>query len=255
MKKIILSALSLMSAGTMMAQFTAYDNNGNVLFEMKDTRPSYIEFSVAPETENGHKYVDLLLPSTNLWATCNVGANSPEEFGDYYAWGETIAKSVYDKNTYVDKGYVKYNSDRKKTLDNQDDVAVMKWGGKWRVPSAEDLQELIEHCVWVSTSSYKGKDVKGFIVFRAKKKADKGTVSSEKLDNYDEAKDDHIFLPWAGYVDGKDTLNAGKVGAYISRDMGEDGESAHLLNVGKNVNLIEFTREFGYSVRPVISFE
>lgn len=254
MKKIILSALSIMSAGTMMAQFTAYDNNGNVLFEMKDSKPSYIEFSVAPETENGHKYVDLMLPSTNLWATCNVGANNPEESGDYYAWGETIAKSVYDETSYIDKGYIKYNLDRKKELDKQDDVAVMRWGGKWRIPSVEDLQELIEHCVWVSTSSYNGKDVNGFIVFRAKKKSDKGTVSTVKLDNYDETTDDHIFLPWAGYVDEKNTLNGGKVGAYLSRNIGEIDQFVQLLN-GKNVKLVEFIREYGYSIRPVIPSE
>ena len=95
---------------------------------------------------NGHEYVDLGLPSGLKWATCNVGANSPEEYGDYYAWGETETKTKYEytvENTFTMwkemddiSGYLEY------------DVARRKWGGSWRMPTKIEMKELIEECIW-----------------------------------------------------------------------------------------------------------
>ena len=104
------------------------------------------------------EYVDLGLPSGTLWATCNVGANSPEEDGDYFAWGETEPKDYYYWNTYKwsngEYNITKYSSqvDNKTELDPEDDAAYVNWGPEWRMPTKEQLQELIEKCTWTYTT-------------------------------------------------------------------------------------------------------
>ena len=119
---------------------------------------------------NSHTYVDLGLPSGVKWATCNVGANAPEEYGGYYAWGETEEKQEYSINTYKwydgsnggvmwvvgSQGvYTKYcldwmlgAVDNKAMLDPEDDVAHVKWGGSWRMPTISEFEELRDECVW-----------------------------------------------------------------------------------------------------------
>ena len=104
------------------------------------------------------EYVDLGLPSGVKWATFNVGATKPEEYGDYFAWGETEPKELYDWSTYkwCDGSYntlTKYNIDsdygdvdNKKVLDVEDDVAYVNWGGNWRMPSVDEWNELLSHC-------------------------------------------------------------------------------------------------------------
>ncbi len=107
---------------------------------------------------NGHNAVDLGVPSGTLWATCNVGATSFEEYGDYFAWGETASKSEYSWDTYKFglynyendwSSFTKYNpTDGKTTLDPSDDVARVIWGEPWRMPSKEDWEELRAYCEW-----------------------------------------------------------------------------------------------------------
>lgn len=98
---------------------------------------------------NGHEYVDLGLPSGTLWATCNIGSTMPEESGDYFAWGETQPKSNYSENTYKffnGNSYTKYtNSNRFKVLELCDDVADVKWGVGWRMPTKEEWEELVNN--------------------------------------------------------------------------------------------------------------
>ena len=109
---------------------------------------------------DGFDYVDLRLPSGTLWATCNVGASSPTECGNYYAWGETEEKSDYDwynykwcyGNCYSLTKYCTYSYygyvDNKTVLDPKDDVAHVKWGGSWRMPTFEEQKELLHECSW-----------------------------------------------------------------------------------------------------------
>ncbi len=97
---------------------------------------------------NGHEWVDLGLPSGTKWATCNVGANSPEEYGDYFAWGETVPKDYYGWSTYFDTDdygntFKKYNNNGGLTeLLPEDDAATANWGSPWRMPSLDQIKEL-----------------------------------------------------------------------------------------------------------------
>ena len=110
----------------------------------------------------GYCYVDLGL-SVN-WATCNVGANAPEEYGNKYGWGETSAKeSDFDfNNKYkVDDEWTKYNeTDNLTILEKDDDVATSNWGTDWRMPTKDEMQELVDKCTWTIKDN-KGFEVKG----------------------------------------------------------------------------------------------
>ena len=127
---------------------------------------------------NIHEYVDLGLPSGTLWATCNVGASKPEEFGEYFAWGETKPKDKYDWSTYkwcdgsyntltkygFDNGYDKYGIvDNKERLDPEDDAATANWGVDWCMPSKEQFKELYNSSY--TTTEWKAVNgVNGYIV-------------------------------------------------------------------------------------------
>ena len=114
------------------------------------------------DTDNHHEYVDLGL--SVKWATCNIGANSPEEYGDYFAFGEVKPKSDYtwsnykwcESSTYTLTKYCTESNygivDNKTVLDPEDDAAVVNWGGDWRMPTKEEQDELLEQCLWNWTS-------------------------------------------------------------------------------------------------------
>lgn len=90
----------------------------------------------------GHGYVDLGLPSGILWATCNVGANSSQEYGDYFAWGETTTKVNYDEAHYTYSGPL----DNPTILSASNDAATANWGNGWRMPNIEEFEELLRYC-------------------------------------------------------------------------------------------------------------
>ena len=118
---------------------------------------------------NGHDYVDLGLPSGTLWATCNVGADTPEGYGNYFAWGETEPKEIYDWSTYrysngdydqltkysvlfhaygdVYENYG-YNGflDSLRIMQPSDDAATVNWGEGWRTPTEGESRELFHQC-------------------------------------------------------------------------------------------------------------
>ena len=116
---------------------------------------------------NGHGYVDLGLPSGTLWATCNVGAITPEGYGDYYAWAETWPKYYYKWDNYKycvngfssltkycyssEYGYNGY-TDNLNELEREDDAASVIWGGLWRTPTYEEYMELAQHTTSESTT-------------------------------------------------------------------------------------------------------
>ncbi len=177
-------------------------------------------------TINGHEYVDLGLPSGLKWATCNVGASLPEEYGDYYAWGEIETKSEYTKDN--SKTYRKSMSD---ILGNSIyDVARAKWGGSWRLPTEKELEELESKCTWEWTTQ-NGK--KGYKVT--------GPNGNS------------IFLPAAGCRYGSSLCLAGERGYYWSSTPNEsnDYSAYHLLFNSSNRVVNWDDRYYGQSVRPV----
>ena len=128
---------------------------------------------------NGHEWVDLGLPSGTKWATMNVGASSPSDYGNYYAWGETSPKSSYEwsnlkyrlsGNTEDNVKMYKYVTDSrygtvdgKKKLELSDDAAYVNWGSGWRMPTYAEFKELVINCSckWTSLNGHNGYDIVG----------------------------------------------------------------------------------------------
>ena len=192
-----------------------------------------------------HVYVDLGLPSGLKWATCNVGADSPEEYGDYFAWGEVEPKKSYSWSTYkyckgTHKTITKYcndNSygnngftDNKTVLDPEDDAATANWGGAWRIPTKAEQDELLNNCTWTWTTQ---KGVKGYKVV--------GPNGNS------------IFLPAAGYMYKGTLEDAGSFGMYWSSSLGTDNPiSAYYVDFYSGyVYWAGYDRWVGGSVRPV----
>lgn len=156
---------------------------------------------------------DLSLPSGLRWATINVGAISAVDPGLYFQWGDPKGYTrdsghYFTKNTYKfgdeTVSTSKYNStDKKTTLDKEDDAASVNWNEDWRMPTQKECKELIENCYWEWTNSYRGTGVSGYIVYKVKNSADKNKLkNSVRHDStkstYNET-DKHIFLPVTGY--------------------------------------------------------
>ena len=219
--------------------------NYNGTYETVGKGAAYIWKSTNPllnmPLENSHEYVDLGL--SVKWATCNVGANNPEDDGDYFAWGETEPKDVYDWSTYKwcngsETTLTKYNTsrsygtvDNKTTLEMSDDAARANWGGEWRMPTDEEMTEVREQCTWTWTAQY---GVKGY------------KVTSKNNGN-------SIFLPAAGYcLDG--LLYYGSLyGCYWSSSLSTGGPdyACKLSFDSGSVYWDVSNRYSGRSVRPV----
>ena len=140
------------------------DQDGSVGISDVSALIDYLLNGTWPDETDEHEWVDLGLPSGTLWATCNVGANAPEEYGDYFAWGETEPKDVYSWETYkwcngsdttltkyCTKSKYGYNGfvDNKTELDPEDDAAYVNWGASWRMPTKSQLGELRSECTWL----------------------------------------------------------------------------------------------------------
>lgn len=194
---------------------------------------------------NNHEWVDLGL--SVMWATCNVGANSPEEYGDYYAWGEIETKAEYTRDNYkwFDKSKkteygspinTKYNTneiygkiDNKTKLDLEDDVAYVIWGDGWRMPTYNEWNELRSKCkwVWVEINGVQGYEIKSNI------------------------NENSIFLPAAGMDKGK---YGRETGHYWSSNKLSSGWCANSVDFDFRANRIDYytgDMENGQSVRPV----
>ena len=131
--------------------FTMPSQNSEFMVELNTVKKlNTLEVKIAGGGDE-HEYVDLGLPSGLLWATCNVGANRPEDFGDYFAWGEIEIqpKDTYNWSTYKYYGggnVTKYNrSDGLTTLLPEDDAATVNWGNGWRMPTKVEFQELLNN--------------------------------------------------------------------------------------------------------------
>ena len=105
---------------------------------MEENKNQGLPGAPAPGVIDGHEYVDLGL--SVLWATCNIGASSPDDYGRYFAWGETEPKDEYTKENYLGQGKTRLGPD--------DDPAQVHWGDRWRMPTRSELDELIHQCDW-----------------------------------------------------------------------------------------------------------
>ncbi len=198
---------------------------------------------------NGHEYVDLGLPSGLLWATCNVGATAPEEYGDYFAWGEVEPKSYYDWSsegnykwgTYdgsdsQNYGMTKYNkTDGKTVLDPEDDAAHVNWGGDWRMPTLTEMQELLDsdNCTWEWTTQ--------------------NGVYGRKVTSVSNG--NSIFLPAAGFRVNSSLSYAGALGYYWSSSLRTSypSDAYYLYFYSGYYDRDDDNRYYGQSVRAVCS--
>ena len=237
--------------------FSNWTENGTVV----STSPSYAftvtsnRTLVANFTANGsggdHGYVDLGLPSGTMWATCNIGADTPEGYGDYFAWGETQPKDYYDWSTYQysnggttwqnpnltkycnnsNYGYNGFTDDLA-TLLPEDDAATANWGADWRMPTKEELEELYNNttCTWTQQNGVNGR------LFTA-------------------SNGNSLFLPAAGCRNTNSLNLAGSNGYYWSGSLGTEGPySAWTLSFySDGYDMYYGDRYFGRSVRAVRS--
>lgn len=193
----------------------------------KEFRP---EGQMCPDGNHPH-LIDLGLPSGTKWACCNVGASKPEASGGYYAWGETEEKTVYNWNTYL------YGNDWDDCVHIGDnisgteyDVARVKWGDPWRMPSLDEMKELRDKCTreWTRLNGVNGIRVTG-------------------------PNGNSIFLPAAGYRWGDNLYGYGSCGDYWSGTLysGYEFRAYGLYFDSGDWSWYDYSRGNGFSVRPV----
>ena len=226
---------------------------GQYFYEWKDgkyvqrslSEVDSITFSLPESAEKEYKYVDLGLPSGTLWADRNVGADSPEDYGDYFAWGETAPKDAYTWSTYKwcqgsPTTMTKYctNShygtvDNKTVLDLEDDAAYVNMGTEWRMPTISELEELHTQCTWTWSTQ---NETNGYRVT--------GPNGNS------------IFLPAAGFFQSTNHWQAGQSSYYWSSSLNKDytnmvdGLGFYSTNV---LRTNKFEHYFGHTVRAVVS--
>ena len=238
--------------------FMVYDADGTLVtlsnrpiapmqgFFVKVTEPTTV-YIKNYQAVSSHEYVDLGLPSGTLWATCNIGSDAPENYGDYFAWGETQTKDIYNWSTYQycngsnntltkycnnpDYGYNGF-SDTLTTLLPEDDAATANWGADWRMPTKDDMQELLRNTTRTLTTQ---NGVNGWLF----------TASNGNS----------IFLPAAGTFSDGNNNGVGAFGYYWTSSFNTDYPySAWYLYYRTNVsicNMSDGNRSIGRSVRPV----
>lgn len=246
---IIIKAFPMVAILLMLAMFGSCQKDDEVIFVgngstsgTTGTENGNTNNPTGPE--NGYGYVDLGL--SVKWATCNVGANNPEDYGDYFAWGETTTKDTYNWSTYEycngsSSTLTKYcnNSsygnngftDNKTQLELSDDAARVNWGGAWRMPTDAEWTELREQCTWTWTTQNG--------VYGTK-------VTSKTNEN-------SIFLPAVGYRVGSSLNYAGSGCYYWSSSLCTDYPSSawSVSFYSGSVSRSYDYRYCGQSVRPV----
>ena len=206
---------------------------------------SFTTTALTTGTLNGYDWVDLGLPSGTRWATCNVGASTPEGYGDYFAWGETTAKTSYNWSTYrycngSNTTLTKYcnNSsygnngftDNRTTLEASDDAATANWGSDWRMPTYDELNELKNNCTvtWTTQNGVNGRLFTG-------------------------PNGNSIFLPAAGDRGDSDLYGAGSLGGCWSSSLytGYTGSAWNLDFNSGDYGMYSDYRCYGLAVRAV----
>ena len=187
-----------------------------------------------PDSNHPH-LIDLGLPSGTKWACCNVGATTPEDYGGYYAWGETEKKTDYNWRTYehCDGSYSTCYNLGSNIAGSDYDVALVNWGGSWCMPTSEQFKELIDNCTheWIEYNGFYGRKFTG-------------------------TNGNSIFLPAAGDRYDSKLYDTGSKGYYWSDTLyPEENSQAYYLNLdneSENVRILNGYRYYGHSVRPVV---
>ena len=168
------------------------------------------------------------------WASCNVGAESPEEYGDYFAWGETTTKSSYTESNSVTYGLSISDLESRGIIGSDGnltaayDAATANWGDNWRMPTLDEIKELIDRCTWEWTSV---NGVKGHLVVGPN--------------------GNRIFLPVAGHRKSTLLFNAGSNGYYCSATADSNSDYAYLFDFSWTYIYGRTLRYVGFTVRPV----
>lgn len=214
------------------------------------------------------KAVDLGLPSGLKWANMNVGATKVTAYGDYFAWGETTSKKKYIWESYLlcngtSSSMTKYGTkssygevDHKTVLEPKDDAAYVNWGEKWRMPTDDEFDELVENCYLVCTTNYDNSGIAGSIVYRAKASSDKGVVisSDETPSSNYSLSDAHIFMPAAGRYEESGFSGEGTYGFYWTSSLYLEkcyGAWRQPFGINGVVRMKFQSRCCGFSVRAV----
>ena len=221
MKK--LTSLFLAVVASVVTMMASEPNSLNATISQDCNLNGLNESHATQNSLNGHSFVDLGLPSGLLWATCNVGASTPEQIGDYYAWGETQTKSNYSLSTYQ---YASNAISLNDISGTQYDAARVNWGGEWRMPSRNEVAELTSNC------SRKDTTING----------QSGLLLRGANGNF-------IFIPCAGHwYNNKVELLTGK-GFWTSTATG----SRYAYRAWEWTYISFSERELGFQIRPVIS--
>ena len=239
MKRYFFVALLLLAAGiqTAQAQSMIIRTSDGRLVPYGIEEVDSVLFTDA-NYAGGHEYIDLGLPSGTLWATCNVGANSPLEYGNYFAWGETQTKDSYLDSNYKffsDRQVTKYNAtDGKTRLMAVDDAASVAFGSKWQMPSKAQWDELLDG----SNTTIEWTRENG--------------VNGNKITSNRNGKS--IFLPAAGSYTSF-LSDAGKEGYYWSRTLNteQEWEACYMcFDYTGFIGTYYVYRRYGLCVRPVV---
>ncbi|MCF0203292.1 MAG: DUF1566 domain-containing protein [Bacteroidaceae bacterium] len=233
----LLAILSLIYCAGVKAQVRTLEvvKNGEVIFSSPADEIDSIIIEEIP-THSGHEYVDLGLPSGLRWATCNVGASKPEEYGDYFAWGETSAKSIYSGDDYAYYGSIPELKESGVIDDDGNltaayDAASKNWKGSWRMPTKDEIQELIDNCTteWTTQNGVYGRKV-----------TSKNNGKS-------------IFMPATGYRFDDALFSDNEAGYYWTSSTHElYADIAYLFGFSpERFVSSDFLRSNGHTVRPV----
>ena len=232
---------------------TDIEVSGGLRYEGYSVRPILSEITATPQNEvptsyRNHDLVDLGLPSRTLWATCNLGASSPEGYGCHYAWGDTESScdgKIFSEETYKfysASGMTKYTA--VSVLESSDDAATVVWGGAWRMPTRTEITELENE----SYTTAEWTMVNGVY----------GCRFTSIVEGYE---GNSIFLPAAGYYRGSELRDAGEQGLYWGASI-RDINSDSTYPSGDCIRLSEgyyskgaANRWRGYSIRPVVSLD
>ena len=209
-------------------------------------------YSSCPDDNHPHT-IDLGLDDGTIWACCNVGATAPEEYGDYFSWGETSTKEEYEWTTYMwyegsgqtedlfawtesENRLTKYNYnedygvvDNKYELDLEDDAAYMNWGNSWRMPSNKQLAHLLNNTIHEEVTI---DDVLGM------------KLTSKKNGN-------SIFMPYSGYRKSVGIYFQNYDYKYWTRTLAPNSELQALHAIAMGTYTCYYPRELGLAVRPV----